>query len=171
MTAVTFRLTALAVASALLALCPALCSAAAPGAAAPGEAAAGAAPPGTAPSLYERLGGEAGVAAIANSLIDRVAADPRIGGSFKDTNLAHIKKMLAEQICELSGGPCRYSGDSMKETHAGHHISEADFYGMVTDLRDILHERHVSMGATNELLRLLAPMKRDVVERGAAASR
>jgi hemoglobin len=128
------------------------------------EAAAGA-------SLYERLGGEEGVTAIANSLIDRVAADPRIGRSFKDTNLEHIKKMLAEQLCDLSGGPCRYSGDSMRETHAGHHISEADFYGMVTDLRDILHERHVSIGATNELLRLLAPMKRDVVERGSAATR
>ena len=115
--------------------------------------------------LYERLGGEQGIAAIANSLIDRVAADPRLGSSFKDTNLDHIKKMLAEQICDLSGGPCRYSGDSMKESHAGHHISEAEFYGMVSDLRDILHERHVSLGATNELLRLLAPMKRDVVER------
>jgi hemoglobin len=119
--------------------------------------------------LYERLGGAQGVAAIADSLIDRVASDPRIGSSFKDTNLDHIKKMLTEQICDLSGGPCRYSGDSMKETHAGHHISEAEFYGMVADLRDILHERRVSLGATNELLRLLAPMKRDVVERGGVA--
>jgi hemoglobin len=121
--------------------------------------------------LYERLGGEAGVSAIATALIDRVAADPRIGGSFKDTNLDHIKKMLAEQICDLSGGPCRYSGDSMKESHAGHHISEADFYGMVTELRDILRERHVSLGATNELLRLLAPMKRDIVEHASVAKR
>jgi hemoglobin len=122
-------------------------------------------------TLYERLGGETGVAAIADSLIDRVAADPRIGASFKDTNLEHIKKMLAEQICDLSGGPCRYSGDSMKETHAGQHISEAEFYGMVADLRDILHERNVSLGATNELLRLLAPMKRDVVEHASTATR
>jgi hemoglobin len=121
--------------------------------------------------LYERLGGEQGVAAIAHALIERVAADPRIGASFKDTNLSHIQQMLAEQICDLSGGPCHYSGDSMRESHAGHHISEADFYGMVSDLRDILHERHVSIGATNELLRLLAPMKRDIVERAAVAPR
>jgi hemoglobin len=114
--------------------------------------------------LYERLGGADGVAAIANSLIERVSQDPRLGRSFKDTNLLHIKTLLSEQICDLSGGPCRYSGDSMKESHAGQHISEAEFYGMVADLRDILHERHVSQGATNELLRLLAPMKRDVVE-------
>jgi hemoglobin len=114
--------------------------------------------------LYDRLGGAAGVAAIADTLIDRVSADPRLGRSFKDAKLDRIKKLLAEQICDLSGGPCHYSGDSMKEVHAGHHISEAEFYGMVADLRDVLKERHVSQGATNELLRLLAPMKRDVVE-------
>lgn len=115
-------------------------------------------------SLYERLGGQSGVSAIADSLIDHVSADPKLGRSFADTNLKHIKTLLAEQICDLSGGPCHYSGDTMKETHAGHHISEAEFYGMVADLREILRQRHVSMGATNELLRLLAPMKRDVVE-------
>ena len=114
--------------------------------------------------LYDRLGGAPGVAAIADTLIDRVSADPKLGRSFKDSKLERIKKLLAEQICDLSGGPCRYSGDSMKEVHAGHHISEAEFFGMVADLRAVLKERHVSQGAANELLRLLAPLKRDVVE-------
>jgi len=115
-------------------------------------------------SLCDRLGGVAGVDAIAATLIDRVAADPVLGRSFKDSKLDRIKKLLAEQICDLTGGPCHYSGDSMKEVHAGHHISEAEFYGMVADLREVLKQRHVSQGAANELLRLLAPMKRDVVE-------
>jgi hemoglobin len=115
-------------------------------------------------SLYDRLGSAAGVGAIADALIDRVSADPVLGRSFKDAKLDRIKKLLAEQICDLSGGPCHYSGDSMREVHAGHHISEAEFYGMVADLREVLKQRHVSQGATNELLRLLAPMKRDVVE-------
>jgi hemoglobin len=118
----------------------------------------------TAKTLYDRLGGQSGVRAIANSLIDRVSADPHLGRSFKDTKLSRIKGLLAEQICDLSGGPCRYSGDSMKEVHAGQHISEAEFYGMVDTLRDILKQQHVGIGATNELLRLLAPMKRDIVE-------
>jgi hemoglobin len=125
---------------------------------------AGSAAAGAAPTLYDRLGGESGVAAITGSLIDRVSSDPTLGRSFKDTNLKRIKKLLAEQICDLSGGPCHYSGDSMKEVHAGHHISEAEFYGMVNTLRGILKQQHVSQGATNELLRLLAPMKRDIVE-------
>jgi hemoglobin len=122
-------------------------------------------------TLYSRLGGEDGVRAIAAALIDRVAADPRHGRSFKDTNLVRIKTLLAEQICELAGGPCKYSGDSMREVHAGHHISQADFYDMVATLREVLKERHVELGATNELLRLLAPMKRDIVEAAPARTK
>ena len=91
-------------------------------------------------------------------------ADPRIGGSFKDSNLRRVKEKLAEQLCELSGGPCKYSGDPMRETHAGHHVSEADFYGLVEVLKQVLREQHVGLRETNELLRLLAPMKRDVVD-------
>ena len=115
-------------------------------------------------SLYEKLGGKSGVAAISDLLIDRVSADVRLGRSFKDADLGRIKRLLAEQLCDLSGGPCHYSGDSMKEVHAGHHISEAEFYGMVDALRTILEERQVGIAATNQLLRLLAPMKREVVE-------
>jgi hemoglobin len=52
----------------------------------------------------------------------------------------------------------------MRETHGGQHITEAEFYGMVDTLRSIMREHHESLGNTNELLRLLAPMKRDIVE-------
>lgn len=131
---------------------------------------AGIAVAGASGTLYESLGAKAGVAAISDALIDRVASDPVFGRSFADTNLARIKKLLAEQICDLSGGPCHYSGDPMRQVHAGHHISEAEFYHMVDTLRAILKERHVSVSATNALLRLLAPMKRDVVEPAAAAA-
>jgi hemoglobin len=130
---------------------------------------AGMAVAGASGTLYESLGAKAGVAAISDALIDRVASDPVFGRSFADTNLPRIKKLLAEQICDLSGGPCHYSGDPMRPVHAGHHITEAEFYHMVDTLRAILKERHVSVSATNALLRLLAPMKRDVVEPAAAA--
>jgi hemoglobin len=137
------------------------------------DAGAGASGPGGAAvedgptrTLYSRLGSQSGVAAIAAALIDRAAADPSLGRSFKDTNLKRIKTLLAEQLCDLTAGPCRYSGDSMKEVHAGLHISQAEFYTMVDMLREILEHRHVDLASTNQLLRVLAPMKRDIVEPG-----
>jgi hemoglobin len=114
--------------------------------------------------LYVRLGGDGGVKIIADTVVDRVAGDPLTGPSFQGANLTRIKRLLAEQICELSGGPCRYSGDSMKQVHEGHHITQAQFYRVVATLRDVLRERHVDQRSTNELLGLLAPTKRDVVE-------
>jgi hemoglobin len=114
--------------------------------------------------LYTRLGGSDGVKVIADTLVDRVVADPLTGPSFQGANLNRIKRLLAEQICELAGGPCRYSGDSMKQVHEGHHITQAQFYRVVATLRDVLRDRHVDQPSTNELLRLLAPTKRDVVE-------
>ena len=115
-------------------------------------------------SLYGRLGGQSAIESISATLIDRVVADPVMGRSFKGSKLPRIKQKLAEQLCELTGGPCKYSGDPMREVHAGHHITEADFYGMVDSLRALLRERGTGLTETNELLRLLAPMKRDVVE-------
>jgi len=111
-----------------------------------------------------RLGGNDGVKVIADTLVDRVAADPLTGPSFRVPTSNRIKTALAEQICDLSGGPCRYSGDSMKQVHEGHHITQAQFYRVVATLRGVLRERHVDQRSTNELLRLLAPTKRDVVE-------
>lgn len=114
-------------------------------------------------SLFARLGGETGVAAIASELIDAVAGDPLLGRSFKDSNLRRIKQHLAEQLCEIAGGPCHYGGDPMREVHAGHEITEREFYGMVERLRAILQAHHVALADRNRLLERLAPMKRDIV--------
>lgn len=122
-------------------------------------------------ALYTRMGGEKVVTAVVDDTIDRVVADHRLGRSFDGANIARIKRLLAEQICDLAGGGCHYSGDPMKEVHAGHHISEAEFYGLVELLRSSLARHHVALAERNELLALLAPMERDVVEERSATSR
>jgi hemoglobin len=116
------------------------------------------------PSLYFRMGGQAVIDAIVAETIDQVAADPHLNQSFEGTNLKRIKRLLAEQICDLTGGPCHYSGDTMRQVHAGHHISEAEFYGLVQIMRDAMLAQHVALRERNELLALLAPVKRQVVE-------
>jgi hemoglobin len=120
-------------------------------------------------SLYSRMGGASIVEAVVSDTLDRVIADPRLKRSFTDVNVGRIKRLLTEQICELAGGGCKYSGDPMRDVHAGHHISEAEFYGLVQILRDSMRRHHVRLRERNELLALLAPMKRDVVEEGATA--
>src|SRR5690349_7151691 len=78
--------------------------------------------PATAPagSLYARLGGTPAVSAFVGETIDTVAANERTKRSFDKVNLQHVKDMLAEQICSLTGGGCTYTGDTMRDVHAGH---------------------------------------------------
>lgn len=119
----------------------------------------------TAASLYERLGGAKVIEQVVSDTIDRTASDPVTKRSFDKVDLVKLKKKVVEHICELSAGPCKYSGDSMKLSHQGLDIREAEFYGMVQHLRDALDKAGVPQSAKNELLKILAPMRRDIVTR------
>lgn len=114
-------------------------------------------------TLYERLGGEKIVAQFVSETVDLSVVDPLIKRSFDKVDLKKLKVKVAEQICALTGGPCKYSGDDMKIAHQGLDITEAEFYGFVDILRGTLNRAKVPESAKNELLRILAPMKRDIV--------
>lgn len=116
-------------------------------------------------SLYERLGGATQVAAIATQLVETSAHDPRTARSWEGVNLANTERQLTAQLCELTGGGCKRDGDSMVDVHAGMKITQQEFYTLVEMLREILARRGVGLRERNELLALLAPMKRDIVER------
>lgn len=116
-------------------------------------------------SLYVRIGGAEKLARISDRLIDMSAQDPKTSRTFQQkVNIKRLKQLVTEQLIEATGGPQKYSGESMKVSHAGMGLSEAEFYGMVEHLREILDSEGVGDREKNELLRMLAPMKRDIVE-------
>lgn len=116
-------------------------------------------------TLYERLGGEKGVAQFVDQTIDLTASDTLTKRSFDKVDLNKLKLKIAEHICALTDGPCKYSGDPMKVVHQGLEINEAEFYAMVEILRGALNRAQISESAKNELLRILAPMKREIVSK------
>jgi hemoglobin len=116
-------------------------------------------------SLYDRLGGKPAITAVVEDFVGRVAADSRINGKFANTDIPRLKTLLVEQICQASGGPCTYTGRSMKATHAGMGVSSADFEALVGDLVATLNTFKVPEREKNELLGALGPMKKDIVEK------
>jgi hemoglobin len=114
-------------------------------------------------SLYSRMGGEPVVRAVVSETLDHVMADPKLKRSYENVDVDRVKRLVVEQICELAGGGCKYSGASMQEVHAGHQISEGEFFGLTEILRDSMRRHHVGLRERNELLALLSPMKRDIV--------
>jgi hemoglobin len=108
--------------------------------------------------LYERLGGKAVVTAFVGETIDRAAVDPGTRRTFDKVNLQHVKDMLIEQICSLTGGGCLPRGGGMRDVYAGHPVSDAEFLGLVETLREAMRGHDVPIGARNELLEILAPL-------------
>ena len=123
---------------------------------------AGAEPPDT---LYAELGGAPGVAAIVEAAEAAFLADGRISAAFEDVNMPRLKRLLAEKICEVSDGGCRYTGHSLRAAHKGLHIRMRDFNAVVEDLQGAMDRRRVPFSTQNRLLARLAPMQRDVVTR------
>lgn len=116
-------------------------------------------------SLYERLGGKPAIQAVVDDFIGNVAADNRINGFFANTNIPRLNSMLVNQICEATGGPCKYTGRDMKSAHAGMGVTEAHFNALVEDLVKSLNKFNVPEKEKNELLSALASMKGDIVGR------
>ncbi|MBL8270490.1 group I truncated hemoglobin [Steroidobacter sp.] len=113
-------------------------------------------------ALYDRIGGER-LTAIANDLVDHTSSDPRTSRSWHKVSLPRVKGVLSVYLCSITGGPCEYQGDTMKDIHAGLKINEAEMFAMVQSLRDIMIGHGVPLRERNELLALLAPTKKDVV--------
>ncbi len=121
-------------------------------------------------SLYDRLGGKKAITAVVDEFVSRVAADARINKFFAQTaadpkRLAGFKGKLVDQICQASGGPCKYKGTDMKSAHMGMGVGSSDFDALVEDLVGALDKFKVGAHEKEQLLGALAPMKTDIVEK------
>jgi hemoglobin len=110
------------------------------------------------------MGGTPVLQAAVDKFTDIVIADPRINFTFAETDLAKFKRLLFEQLCELSGGPCKYSGRDMRTAHEKLLINAAEFDALAEDLYIALGKSGVPYRLQNKLMAKLAPMKRDIVK-------
>lgn len=114
-------------------------------------------------SLYDRLGGQGAIVAVVDDFVGNVAADNRINKFFGKTDIPRLKRLLVEQICAGTGGPCTYTGRDMKSAHAGMGITDAQFNALVEDLIKTLDKFRVPEKDKGELLGVLGPMKPSIV--------
>lgn len=113
--------------------------------------------------LYDALGQQDGIALIVEDMLYGVAGDPRINHNFKGVDIVKLHRLLTEQFCDLSGGPCDYSGRRMAEAHQGMGVDETDFNALVGHLILAMEKHDVPVPAQNRLLARLAPMHSEIV--------
>lgn len=114
-------------------------------------------------ALFNQLGGMPGIERIVSDTVDRSLADPRIAWSFDNTNHDRLKRLISQQFCHLSGGPCPRRERGMGPAHRHLGLREAHFNALVENLQDAMDEAGTPFRAQLRLLELLAPMKREIV--------
>ena len=116
-------------------------------------------------SLYQDLGGQAGIDKFVDASVDNYLADPRIKDIFSGSNMDRIRAEFKVQFCEISGGPCQYAGHNMTAAHKGLHLTNADFNAVVEDLQAAMDSCNIPFATQNRFLARLAPMQHQVVTR------
>ncbi len=124
-----------------------------------------AAPAWAADTLFDSLGGQPGIAAIARNAVAIYTNDLRVRADFDNINPDRLRSRLADYLCQLAGGPCAYRGRSMLAAHAGLETTQAKFNAVAEGLQAAMEQAGIPYWTQNRLMALLAPMQRDIVNR------
>ena len=115
-------------------------------------------------TLFAQIGGEPKLTATVDTLVEVMLADERINFAFAQTDLGKFKKLLYDQLCELTGGPCRYTGRNMFEAHKKLNATNAQFNALTEDLYIAFEKQGVPYRLQNKVMALLAPMQPQIVK-------
>lgn len=113
--------------------------------------------------VYHDFGDKPGIVALVDDFMIYLVDDARTRPFFADADQRHIKDELVDQFCVILGGPCAYTGKSMKESHKKLAIDEAQFNALVEDLQKAMDKHNIPFRSQNKLLEKLAPMHREVI--------
>jgi hemoglobin len=114
-------------------------------------------------SLYRALGGNAGIEKVVDATLAEIHGDPHVSVFFANTDMPDLRRLLIEQFCAASGGPCEYTGRSMEEAHAGLNLNDDDFDRFVADLVRAFDKAGVAKDLQQKLLALFGPMRPQIV--------
>jgi hemoglobin len=114
-------------------------------------------------SLYARLGQRPGIEAVMTDFVGRAARDRRIAKRFEKTDAKMLIAKLTDQLCQASGGPCRYTGKDMKTAHAGMKITDREWNITGGHILAAMRAKRVGRKEQQEVMAALGPMKGDIV--------
>jgi hemoglobin len=120
-------------------------------------------------SLYERLGGIYNIATVVDDFIDRIMVDGRLNANPRVDEAHHrvsppgFKYLVAEQLGEASGGPQRYSGRSMEDSHRQLLITADEWDAFIDDLNQTLDKFEVPQQERSEVLAIIESTRDAIV--------
>src|SRR5438270_5549174 len=120
-------------------------------------------------SLYDRLGGIYSIATVVDDLIDRVMNDPRLNAN-PAVNEAHhkvppagFKYLVTEMVGWAAGGPQKYTGRSMVDSHRDLNITPKEWDAFMDDFQQTLDKFNVPAAEQVELKAIVNSTYDDIV--------
>jgi hemoglobin len=120
-------------------------------------------------SLYERLGGVYRIATMVDDFISRIMIDDRLNANPKVDEAHHrvppagFKYLVTEMVCWATGGPQKYTGRSMEDSHQNLNINPAEWEAFLDDLQQTLDKFGVPRAEQAELKAIVASTRDDIV--------
>jgi hemoglobin len=121
------------------------------------------------PSLYARLGGVYSIATVVDDFVDRIMVDPRINAN-KAVDDAHhkvppagFKYLVTEMLCWAAGGPQKYTGKDMADSHRHLRINAAEWRAFMDDLDKTLAKFAVPPAERAEVVALVQSTRDSIV--------
>ena len=121
------------------------------------------------PTLYERLGGVYSIATVVDDLIDRVMTDARLNANPAVDEAHHkvppagFKYLVTEMVCWAAGGPQKYTGRSMADSHRELNITPQEWVAFMDDLQQTLDKFKVPPSEQSELRAIVESTYGDIV--------
>ncbi|MBH8567063.1 group 1 truncated hemoglobin [Nostoc sp. CENA67] len=121
-------------------------------------------------SLYKRLGGYNGIAAVIDDAAQYIFNDPQIGKYFiglSTNSKQRLRELLIAQFCEAAGGPCIYTGRTMKLSHSGigGGLTNSEFNAFAYDIGLALKDNKVNQKEREEVLAFVESLRDHIVEK------
>jgi hemoglobin len=120
-------------------------------------------------SLYERLGGIYVIATAVDDFIDRILVDGRLNANPRVDEAHHrvlppgFKYLVTEQLGEASGGPQRYTGRSMEDSHRDLLITDDEWEAFIDDFNQTLDKFEVPQQERSDLLAIIESTRDAIV--------
>ena len=121
------------------------------------------------PSLYDRLGGVYSIATVVDDFIDRVMGDPRLNANPRVDEAHHkvpppgFKYLVTEMVCWAAGGPQKYTGRPMRESHSELGITPQEWDAFLDDFKQTLDKFQVPAAEQAELRAIVQSTYGDIV--------
>jgi hemoglobin len=127
-------------------------------------------------SLYTRRGGGVySIATVVDDFVDRVIADPRLNANSLVDEAHHrvppagFKYLVTKMVCWATGGPQKYTGKSMAESHSHLKITSAEWDAFLDDFQQTPDKFAVPTEEQTKLKAIVDSTRSDVVFDAASA--